>query len=172
MASQAPSTLADPEETADVLYQALGPVALLTLNRPRYRNAQSWGLLDALDRQLDRAIEDQAIRVVVVRGAGEHFSSGHDLGTPEQKAEVEARRLVEWQGLDWYEAFRKRRTKDLAARWYEHGLLKNRGVLVAQGDEGCRGVLKGIEPDGRFRVVLGGRKTVKVAQSAAILLAP
>ena len=99
-----------------VLYEARGPVALLTLNRPRYRNAQSWTLLDALDRQLDRAAADDSIRVVVLRGAGEHFSSGHDLGTAEQKADIERRGLTEWQGLDWYDAFRKYNL-DVTVKW-------------------------------------------------------
>ena len=39
-----------------------------------------------------RAVRDEAVRVVLVRGAGEHFSSGHDLGTPEQLADWDALR--------------------------------------------------------------------------------
>ncbi len=44
--------------------------------------------------------------MVVVQGAGEHFSSGHDLGTPEQLAEQQARGIPE-RGLRNYENFRK-----------------------------------------------------------------
>jgi enoyl-CoA hydratase len=90
----------------DVLYDVDGPIALVTLNRPEYRNAQSWPLLDALDQALDRAMGDDAVRVVLVRGAGEHFSSGHDLGTPEQQADWKAREIPEG-GIEFYEAFRK-----------------------------------------------------------------
>jgi enoyl-CoA hydratase len=90
----------------DVLYAVDGGIALVTLNRPKYRNAQSWRLLDALDAALDRAMADDAVRVVVVRGAGEHFSSGHDLGTPEQREDQEARDIPE-RGLRFYENFRK-----------------------------------------------------------------
>ncbi|UCE86009.1 MAG: enoyl-CoA hydratase/isomerase family protein [Deltaproteobacteria bacterium] len=93
-------------EHDEVLYEVDGEVALVTLNRPRYRNAQSWRLLDALDAAFDRAMEDAAVRAVVVRGAGDHFSSGHDLGTPEQRAEQEARGIPE-RGLRNYENFRK-----------------------------------------------------------------
>ncbi len=92
--------------TDEVRYERQGPVALLTLDRTRYHNAQSFKLLDDLDRQLDRAMADDRVRVAVLRGAGRHFSSGHDLGTPEQQADLEARGLTEWVGLDWYEAFR------------------------------------------------------------------
>lgn len=90
----------------DVLYAVDGPVARVTLNRPRYRNAQSWRLLDQLDAALDRAMADDQIRVVVLDGAGGNFSSGHDLGTPEQVADQEERGVPE-QGLEFYDNFRK-----------------------------------------------------------------
>ncbi len=92
---------------AEVLYQVVDEsIAIATLNRPRYRNAQSWQLLDELDRALDRAMADPEVKVVIVRGAGEHFSSGHDLGTPEQRADMQARGVPE-RGLVYYENFRK-----------------------------------------------------------------
>ena len=56
----------DLTEPKDVLYETRGPVALVTLNRPRYRNAQSWRLLDELDAALERAQSDTAIRVIFV----------------------------------------------------------------------------------------------------------
>ena len=107
---------ADAGAEPSVLYETRGPVALVTLNRPHFRNAQSWELLDRLDEQLDRAVADETVRVVVLRGAGRHFSSGHDLGTPQQQADVEERGLVQWEGLDWYEAFR-RYNLDLTVKW-------------------------------------------------------
>jgi enoyl-CoA hydratase len=90
----------------NVLYEVDGAVALVTLNRPRYRNAQSWTLLDALDAALDRAMDDASVKVVVVSGAGDHFSSGHDLGTPEQQQEMKDRG-IDGRGLRFYENFRK-----------------------------------------------------------------
>ena len=93
--------MADP-----VLYEVRERVAILTLNRPRYRNAQSWELLDALDAALDRSVADDQVRVVVLRGAGEHFSSGHDLGSPPQLEDERARGIPE-RGLAFYENFRK-----------------------------------------------------------------
>ncbi len=99
----------------DVRYQTDGPVALVTLNRPRYRNAQSWRLLDELDLALERAQEDRAIRVAIVRGEGDHFSAGHDLGTPEQIEDYKARGLPR-VGIDEYEAFRKYNL-DLTLKW-------------------------------------------------------
>lgn len=42
----------------DVLYTVEDRIARITLHRPRYRNAQSWALLDALDEALTRAMDD------------------------------------------------------------------------------------------------------------------
>jgi enoyl-CoA hydratase len=84
-----------------------GAIARVVLNRPDYRNAQSWGLLDQLDAALDRAVADEDVKLIVVSGAGKHFSSGHDLGTPEQLADMEARGASERRGRVFYENFRK-----------------------------------------------------------------
>ena len=100
----------------EVLYEVDGAVALITLNRPRYHNAQSWKLLDGLDAALDRAMEDREVKVAVLRGAGDDFSSGHDLGTPEQLADQEARGVADRKGLRFYEAFR-RYNLDLTHKW-------------------------------------------------------
>src|SRR6185295_9826706 len=65
-----------------VLYEQRGPVALVTMNRPRYRNAQNARMTYALDAAFVRAVEDDAIKVIVLAGKGPHFSAGHDIGTP------------------------------------------------------------------------------------------
>ena len=60
-------------------------IARITLNRPRYRNAQSTVLLEELDRAFEQAADDDEVKVIILAGAGEHFSAGHDLGTPEER---------------------------------------------------------------------------------------
>jgi enoyl-CoA hydratase len=62
-----------------VRYEVEGHVATLTMNRPDVANAQNTALIDALDEAFDRADADDDIRVVILAGAGKHFSSGHDL---------------------------------------------------------------------------------------------
>ncbi len=54
-------------------------VAWLTLNRPAARNALSFALMAALDDALQAAEADDAVRVVVIAGAGPAFCAGHDL---------------------------------------------------------------------------------------------
>lgn len=74
----APSKGTPPGEPV-VRYEVSGPVATITMNRPGAANAQDSALIDALDATFDRAGEDDDVRVVVLAGAGRHFSSGHDL---------------------------------------------------------------------------------------------
>jgi enoyl-CoA hydratase len=69
-------------EDSEVLYETRGDVAIVTLNRPQYRNAQNAKMTYALDAAFMRAVNDEAVKVVVLRGAGAHFSAGHDIGSP------------------------------------------------------------------------------------------
>ena len=62
-----------------LLYEVDGAVATITMNRPEVANAQNTALIDDLDGAFDEADADDAVRVVILAGAGEHFSSGHDL---------------------------------------------------------------------------------------------
>jgi enoyl-CoA hydratase len=62
-----------------VLSERLGPVARITMNRPEVRNAQDTALILALDDAMRAAAADDAVRVVILAGAGPSFSSGHDL---------------------------------------------------------------------------------------------
>jgi enoyl-CoA hydratase len=65
-----------------VLYETSGPVARVTMNRPEVRNAQNAAMTAALDAAFSRAAADDAVRVIVLGGAGDHFSAGHDIGSP------------------------------------------------------------------------------------------
>ncbi|NNL85115.1 MAG: enoyl-CoA hydratase [Myxococcales bacterium] len=74
-----------------VLYEKAGAVARVTMNRPRVHNAQSRVLLEGLDEAFAEAMADHDVRAVVLFGAGPHWSSGHDIGTPEELADRDAR---------------------------------------------------------------------------------
>jgi enoyl-CoA hydratase len=65
-----------------VLTEQRGPVAFVTMNRPRYRNAQNAAMTHALDAAFTAAVADDGVAVIVLAGAGDHFSAGHDIGTP------------------------------------------------------------------------------------------
>ncbi len=59
-------------------------IATIWLNRPRYRNAQSRLLLDEMTDAFRALDYDNSVKVIILAGRGEHFSAGHDLGTPEE----------------------------------------------------------------------------------------
>ena len=65
--------------TGPVLYERAGDLALITLNRPDRRNAQDADMTYALDGCFYRFSRDDEARVAVLRGAGPHFSAGHDV---------------------------------------------------------------------------------------------
>jgi enoyl-CoA hydratase len=71
-----------------VRYETRGPVAVVTMNRPRYRNAQNSAMTYALDDAFSEAASDDDVAVVVLAGAGDHFSAGHDIGTPERDVDT------------------------------------------------------------------------------------
>jgi enoyl-CoA hydratase len=73
-----------------IRYEKLGAVARVTADRPHVLNAQSRVMIVELDRALGMAAGDDGVRVVIVAGAGAHFSAGHDLGSPEELADQEA----------------------------------------------------------------------------------
>ena len=97
----------------DILYAAQDGVGVITLNRPQYRNAQSWRMLDEIDAAFDLAREDAAVRIVLVRGAGGVFSTGHDLGTPEGNTYRAERSRP---GVAAYDSFKKYNL-DLLLKW-------------------------------------------------------
>lgn len=78
-------------EYTHILYEKTGHIARVKTNRPRYRNAQSRVMLEELDDAFAVATDDHDVRVIILSGEGDHFSGGHDLGTPEEQ-EDEARR--------------------------------------------------------------------------------
>ncbi|WP_281783790.1 enoyl-CoA hydratase [Sinimarinibacterium flocculans] len=79
-----------------VLYAVEDGVATVTMNRPRYHNAQNSKMTYALDAAFRRAVDDDAVRVIVLAGSGTHFSAGHDIGTPERDAHESFERVHLW----------------------------------------------------------------------------
>jgi methylglutaconyl-CoA hydratase len=70
-----------------VIYAVEGTVALLTLNRPEKRNALNNDLINGLKESLREADANDAVRVVVITGAGADFCSGADLAALQKISE-------------------------------------------------------------------------------------
>ncbi|HVF62969.1 MAG TPA: enoyl-CoA hydratase [Casimicrobiaceae bacterium] len=62
-----------------VLLSREGAIATLTLNRPSAVNALDAPMVDALVARTAEIAADDAIRVVILKGAGRHFMAGGDI---------------------------------------------------------------------------------------------
>ncbi len=62
-----------------VLYTVEGAIARITLNRPEKRNALNDALVNGLKKALDEAGRSEAVRSIIIKGAGKDFCSGADL---------------------------------------------------------------------------------------------
>jgi enoyl-CoA hydratase/carnithine racemase len=80
----APATLGEPLEGAmtlnNVLYETKGPIAYLTLNRPKVLNALSQAAWNDLRTAFEHARDDAAVLGVILTGAGDKaFIAGEDI---------------------------------------------------------------------------------------------
>jgi enoyl-CoA hydratase/carnithine racemase len=66
-------------DTEVIQYEVSGGIATIWLNRPEVKNCVNWDLLIGLGAALERAEEDEDVRVVVIRGRGHTFCAGADL---------------------------------------------------------------------------------------------
>lgn len=67
-------------EFKTVLYEKVADhVVRITQNRPEVRNAQNLQLTYDLNAAFDAAAQDDDVKVIILAGAGPHFSAGHDL---------------------------------------------------------------------------------------------
>jgi len=86
-------------------------IAWVTLNRPEKRNAISPSLSDDMMEALDRVEYDEAVKVVVLTGAGDSYSAGMDLKeffragdilTPEKRAAFGRSSQWQWRRLRFF----------------------------------------------------------------------
>jgi enoyl-CoA hydratase len=76
-----------------LLTERTGAVLKITTNRPKVLNAQSRILLEELDHAFAAAVDDDKVRVIILAGAGKHFSAGHDLGSPQEMEDQKKKTL-------------------------------------------------------------------------------
>lgn len=84
-----------------LLYEVEHGRARITLNRPEKRNALSLAMQKSLSEALWEADEDNSVHCVILRGAGDDFCAGYDLGeTGERKPGKRGNRSIDddiWQ---------------------------------------------------------------------------
>src|SRR3954471_1771685 len=62
-----------------LLRENVGPIAVLTLNRPAARNSLSEAMIAGLHAALNELRDDAGVRAVVIAANGPAFSAGHDM---------------------------------------------------------------------------------------------
>jgi len=129
----------DNNQAEVVLYEVRGAVALVTMNRPEFHNAQNSAMTYALDAAFRRACDDDEVKVIVLRGAGKHFSAGHDIGTPGRDVD---------------------KTFDRASLWYDHVNKPGGEFLYAREQEVYLGMCR------RWREM--PKPTIAMVQGACI----
>jgi enoyl-CoA hydratase len=127
------------ETEEPVLYEVVDGIATLTMNRPTVNNAQNSQMTYALDDGFRRAVNDDAVKVIVLRGNGKHFSAGHDIGTP---------------GRDINKSF------DRASLWWDHTNKPGGEYLYAREQEVYLGMCR------RWREL--PKPTIAMVQGACI----
>jgi enoyl-CoA hydratase len=143
----------------NILYEAEGPLALITINRAERHNAISLATLDDLHAAIERAAGDEAVRVIAITGAGDKaFASGSDL------EEVERRDLAKaLEPLVQGVAERLERTPKptIAAI---NGICMGGGLEVALGCDlriASRGA-RFATPEGKLGIIPGGGATQRL----------
>ncbi len=87
------------ETDEPVLYHAAEGIARITLNRPQFHNVQNSQMTYALDDAFKRAVDDDDVKVIILKSDAKHFTAGHDIGSP---------------GRDFHSSFDRR------LMWYDH----------------------------------------------------
>src|SRR6202795_1013808 len=85
------SSLASALKLDNVVYDKKGPIAYVTLNRPKVMNALNKATINELRAAFEDARDDSAVRGVIVTGAGEKaFAAGADIAEIANNTAVEA----------------------------------------------------------------------------------
>jgi enoyl-CoA hydratase len=87
------------ETDEPVLYAVADGIARITLNRPQFHNVQNSQMTYALDDAFKRAVDDDDVKVIILKSDAKHFTAGHDIGSP---------------GRDFHSSFDRR------LMWYDH----------------------------------------------------
>jgi enoyl-CoA hydratase/carnithine racemase len=118
-------------EFETVLYENTGPIARVTINRPDKRNALNVTVMRELREAIAVARADEAVRVVVLSGAGDKaFSAGGDLGGfSSEQSKAEQHRLRSTLA-DLFEDM-VRLGKPVVARVNGHALAGGFGLMCA-----------------------------------------
>ena len=111
-------------ELTQVIYEVVDATAVITLNRPEAANAQSRKGLEELDWAWREADRDPAVKVILFKSNGRHFSAGHDMSSTRNSTEP-----VEWHADSYYD-WETRHYLHYAKSWRE---IPKPSIAAVQG---------------------------------------
>lgn len=82
-------------EFETIIYKKENGIARVIMNRPKVKNAQNHKMVVEMDQAFNDAEQDTDIRVVVLSGTGNTFSSGHDMTKVPERAFPEMKNTEE-----------------------------------------------------------------------------
>lgn len=120
--------------TQPIIYEKVGAIAKIWLNRPEANNKINRALFLALDKAIDEAAKDSEIRVVIIASKGENFCMGFDLSDPEACLASNESGEVRWED-------RRANTQEEIDLWMKIYNLPKPVIGVTQGKVMGGGVL-------------------------------
>jgi enoyl-CoA hydratase/carnithine racemase len=75
----------------NLILEKEGGIGSITMNRPKVANALNTPILEELYSALEEMENDGEVGVIILKGAGNHFSAGHDLKEVLKSSLMEAR---------------------------------------------------------------------------------
>ena len=137
-----------------------GAIACLTLNRPEKRNALSLTVVTHLREAYESL--PASVRVVIIDGAGQHFSAGLDLSELSVMSPSEG----VMHSRVWYEAFAKMQFGRMPVICVMHGAVVGGGLELASSAHvrvAEESAYFGL-PEGQRGIFLGGGGSVRVSK--------
>lgn len=122
---------------ATLLYETRGAKAYITLNRPQRLNAINDRMPSEIAHAVEQANEDEAVRVIILQGAGRAFCAGYDLKIfAEGDSEKKWNQGPVWDPIRDYRHM-KQNTDDFFSLWrsLKPTICKVQGYAVAGGSD-------------------------------------
>lgn len=146
-------------ELKHLLYEQQGDIAVLTIDRPQKRNAVNDELIESFHRFFSKP--PAAVKAVVLRGNGKHFSAGLDLSEHRERSALDVMRHSQF----WHETGNLMEFGGLPIIAVLHG------AVIGGGLELCMTTHVRIAEPSTFYELPEGRRGIFVGGGASVRLA-
>tara|TARA_B100001173_G_scaffold290096_1_gene280407 strand:+ start:50 stop:826 length:777 start_codon:yes stop_codon:yes gene_type:complete len=149
-------------EFKNILYKRINSLALITINRAEKHNAISLDTLDDLNKSVDYAASDDAVKVIAITGAGgKSFAAGSDLNEVKDR---DLKKALEPIVQGFSEKLERTPKPTLAAI---DGICMGGGLEVALGCDLriATSRSKFATPEGKLGLIPGGGATARLPRT-------